>query len=135
MSDVLSSSVSREISYADACGYRGVLTLHYNPERPLIVTVDFGQTCSGRHVAWTLARDLLADGLTRLAGLSDVQCWTADPWYYLALSSDTGSATVRMLAEPVRAFLVDAEDLVPYGAERVDVDAALDQLLKTGGNR
>lgn len=97
---------------------------------PLHVKVVF----SDRNV-WTFARDVLRDGLTRRAGIGDYTCWTDDQdRYHISLIGDYNgqprTATLHCPADDIRGLLIDAEDLVPYGAERIDFDAELAALLR-----
>jgi len=131
------TSVSRTISYVlvsstflpSTSTETGNLALHYSAAEPLSVLLDFLDD----NPVWTLDRGLLTDGLTRPAGIHDVRCWTEGLWYHIALSGYDGRAELRMFTEQVRAFLAATADVVPYGAEQVDVDAMLAGLL--GGAR
>ncbi|GAA0738460.1 SsgA family sporulation/cell division regulator [Dactylosporangium roseum] len=112
------------------------LTLSYRTSEPLEVVANFGRRCDGRRIVWRLARDILRDGLLGPAGVGDFCCWTdAEDRYHLALSSPDGRAILRCPADNIRALLIDAEDLVPYGAEVIDFDAELRHLLMTGGGQ
>jgi hypothetical protein len=134
------TTISRTISYAvvssslDAKGDDfGSITFGYDDADPLAVTLYFGIDPRRGPLERWFARDLLADGLTaELAGSHEVACWTRDGWFHIGLSGGDGNAVFKLAADEVRAFLVDAEDLVPYGSEAIDFDAELDALLKDG---
>lgn len=133
------TTVSRPVSFRLAAssteshiGTTGVATFVYETDRPFEVKVEFTE---GDGEPWFFGRDILADGLTNLSGRGDVRCWAEGLWYFVLLTSPDGYVGLRMLAEPVRAFLVDAEDLVPYGSEVIDFDAELARLIATGGAR
>ncbi len=115
--------------YAHASGRCGPVMLRYDDTAPLEVRLSFVED-NGVTVPWTVAREVLADGLTHLAGVLDVRCWTEGSAYCIRLSNPKdGSATMRLPVEVVRAFLTGTEALVPYGAEVVDFDAELSKLL------
>lgn len=132
------TTVSRTISYAvveaepKLSAQFGRVDFEYNDSDPYAVQLVFHDDDDADRACWTFARDLLADGLTGLGGSHDVACWTKGIWFHIMLSSPDGRAIFKVLAEPVRAFLIDAEDLVPYGAEEELVNAELDALLKEG---
>jgi Streptomyces sporulation and cell division protein, SsgA len=106
----------------------GSVILRFDDSNPFEVRLDF--VGKDGVVTWTVARDLLAQGLTGLTGLLDFRCWTEDPWFCVTLSSPAdGRATLRLPAGIVRAFLAGTEALVPFGAEAVDFDAELSRLL------
>lgn len=132
----ISRAISRAVSYkvitasTEITGQEnGQIILSYNPDDPCAVVLDFPHY----NVQWRCARDLIADGLTRLAGVGDVACWTRGIWYHIALSSPDGQVVFKVLVALVVAFLSDTAKVVPYGAEQVDVDAMLAGLL--GGAR
>lgn len=114
----------------------GTLTLAYDTAEPLMVTIDFGYCRTRRQrIIWMVSRDVLAEGLIGRAGLADVVCWNREEIYHIAFTSDEGAATVLLFADDVRALLVEAEDLVPYGREVINFDRELKRLLKAGGAR
>jgi hypothetical protein len=110
------------------------IEFRYTDTDPLAVSLDFGYRRGEKDpVVWRVARDVLADGMTSLAGLLDVSCWVAGGYYHIALNSPDGHAVFQLYADEVMEFLADAETLVPYGAERIDMDTELALLL--GGAR
>lgn len=118
---------------AQSAATHGTFTFVYDSAEPLSVRLDFGNDPAGEPLVWTFGRDVLADGLTQRAGSGDVRCWTEDTWFHIVLASPDGTVELKVFTAAVRAFLVEAEDLVPYGAETLDFDAELDALL--GGTR
>ncbi len=107
--------------------------LRYNTADPYTVHLDFGTTDdTGQPNVWTFARDLLADALTQPAGYGDVRCGAAGEWFYITLANTSTAVTFRCQTRTVRSFLVETEDLVPYGSEAINFDAELDALLKDG---
>jgi hypothetical protein len=127
------SAVSRTFSYnfidGAYVGCAGKSHWSFDAARPLEVRVGFG---SDRW--WLLGRDVLA---RRIDGLGDAACWTHGLWYYLRLTGveerDEETVVMRFLDANVSAFLATARRLVPYGQERIDMDAGLALLL--GGTR
>jgi hypothetical protein len=127
------TKIARRVTFRLPDGLSSSALLRYDAADPYKVVLDFGaHPQDGEPMTWTFARDLLADGLTRRAGEGDVRCWTCSHGYHIVLSSPDGRATIRFSADAVRAFLVDTEDLVPYGAETVDFDVELSKLLIGG---
>lgn len=113
-------------------GDQGHAIFTYDTADPYVVTVDFGADKNGGRIVWAVARDLLADGFTAPAGFGDFRCYAHGIHYFMALTSSEGHAVLSFIAEQIRAFLIDAEDAVPYGREELDFDAELDALLKDG---
>lgn len=130
------TTVSRTTSYVvveatpKLAAQHGSIKFIYDDSDPYAVRLVFGGDGNSR--TWRFGRDLLADGLTRLAGFHDVACWTEGVWFHLMLSGPRGRAIFKVIAGQVRAFLIDAEELVPYGSEALDFDSELDALLKGG---
>jgi hypothetical protein len=133
------TSVSRTISYRHTAGrhvgHTGSANFHYRGGHS--VEIDFG----AEGEPWLIWRDVLArrvegssrchiDGRVAYGGAS---CDTEGPWLYLTLSGLKGTVTLRFLAASVEAFLADTARLVPYGQERIEMDAELASLL--GGTR
>lgn len=112
---------------SQACG--GRVEFAYDTEQPLCVSItQFGRS-DGEPAQWVFARDILA---RRVPGLADVRCDVDGIWTLLHLSSPEGALTLRFVRAEVDAFLGATERAVPYGAEILDVDAGLYQLLKRG---
>lgn len=89
-------------------------------------------------VSWTFARELLAVGLDRPAGIGDVRVWPS-PWAALwgeqvaiALSSPDGYAVLAVSRQLLVRFLGRTEAAVPPGQETAhhDLDAAVARLLE-----
>jgi hypothetical protein len=127
------STVSRTTSFTtEHNGVRehGEATFRFDDNYPTDVTVSFtGDGCRDS-VTWIIGRDVLAQ---RVEGLSAVRCRAEGLWFHIDLSSHDGTGTVTLVRAQVDAFLRATERLVPYGAERIDVDAGIAQLL--GGAR
>lgn len=106
--------------------------LRYNPADPYAAQLDFGIDEKGEPIVWMFARDLLRDAFSGPAGYGDFRCWAMGEVFYVAISTRSDRAAFTGDADRIRAFLIDAEDLVPYGTESSTVDAELDALLKGG---
>lgn len=132
------TAIHRLVPFRYPSGHRGTVALRYDDRTPLAVVFDFGMDVTGNDIQWTVARDVLADGFTRFSGQGDVRCWNDDTWFHLWLSGfnhrtdEPRSAVMRLDVDEVRAFLIDTEDLVAYGAESVNFDAQLARLLIGG---
>jgi hypothetical protein len=110
------------------------IVFRYSEADPLAVTLDFGHRRGEPDpVVWRCGRDLLAAGMGNLSGLQDVTCWVEGGYFHIALNSPDGHAVFQLYADEVAEFLGDTENLVPYGQERIDMDAELALLL--GGTR
>lgn len=115
-------------------GPRAVRTvLHFDEADPLAVSLIFPNQCDddGQPVRWTFDRRLLADGLRGEAGIDggDVRVWPEAGAVVVRLSTPEGVSHLYFDAAEVAGFVRRTRLLVPFGAERVDVDAALDRLL------
>lgn len=112
----------------------------YRPCEPWAVTVAFTdpRVNDGGAPTWTFARDLLAVGLHRPAGIGDVQLWPEydilTPVMVMRLSSPDGEVVLTVQSADVERFLVTTYGWVPAGDEArfVDVDAAVARLLEVG---
>jgi Streptomyces sporulation and cell division protein, SsgA len=104
-------------------------TFRYEPSaNPYLVTVTFRK--ADAETVWEFARDLLAEGIDRHAGIGDVRLW---PWrggrwsrfVALSLSSPDGGALFKVPRSAVVRFLRQSAALVPVGGEegRIDWDA------------
>ncbi|MBG7702623.1 MULTISPECIES: SsgA family sporulation/cell division regulator [Streptomyces] len=122
------------------------LSFHYAADEPYAVrmVVDSGVTPP---VEWVFARDLLAEGLSRPAGLGDVQTWPAPrrPQQMRAgrgalcirISSPTGTTIVSAPATALRRFLDRAYGSVAAGTESgmLRLDESLAGLMRGTGRR
>jgi hypothetical protein len=132
------TAIARLLQFRHSSDGRGAVTLRYDDASPLAAVLDFGMRPDGAEIEWTIAREVLADGLAVRAGEGDVHCWTEGAWFHVALfgvhplTNEPLAATVRLDADDVRLFLIDTEDLVPHGGEQVDFDAELSKLLIGG---
>lgn len=111
--------------------------LAYDAVDPYAVQVQFhvGDGEATDNVQWTFARQLLADGVTRLTGQGDVQVWPAsvlgEPVVCLSLTSPSGKALFEVPLPELADFLAMTYVAVPAGTEsgHIDVDAELALLL------
>lgn len=85
----------------------------------------------GVEVEWVMSRAVLKAGTITAAGVGDVHVWPsfARGVVTLVLRSADGSAELELSAQSVGLFLAETEALVPFGAEQVDVDAALARIF------
>ncbi|MFF1656035.1 SsgA family sporulation/cell division regulator [Streptomyces sp. NPDC058255] len=113
------------------------MSLRYEPTDPYVVRATFF-TDTDEPAEWVLGRDVLADGLTGSAGCGDVRVWSAvgrgDQVMYIVLGSPAGTALLEVPVQDVKAFLENAEALVPRGTEsgRIDWDLELANLFAQG---
>jgi hypothetical protein len=107
--------------------------LHYGREDPYAVRLLLGAPDAGP-VVWVFARELLAEGLRRPAGIGDVLVFPRHRCLpdimRVVLRSRAGAALIELPASKVSCFLADTDVLVPSGSESayVDVDSGLAQL-------
>jgi hypothetical protein len=117
---------------ADLAGVCLAVVLDYDPDDPLAATLTFRGNQD--YVTWTVARDLLRDGLTAMSGPGDVSAWAGpdDPQrYYLRIKSGSGSTVLSFPIHEVECFLAQAYGSIPVGTEftSVDLDAELNAIL------
>lgn len=109
--------------------------LHYEPDDPYAVTLDVCEPTHGENIPWTMARDLLVDGLVRQLEPrcgGDVRIWRCDPvQVHITLESPEGTAELHAEAEQIEAFLLLTYAAVPLGHEldAVDMAAELAQIF------
>lgn len=112
--------------------------LFYTARDPYAIRVAFF-VGGGERVEWTFARELLAAGLERAAGIGDVRVWPSPRpllpgrrLLNLELSSPAGIAAFEIAARDIRNFLRRTCQIVPEAAEsqHVDVEAGLRDLLR-----
>jgi len=104
----------------------------YDPADPCAVTLVI-QTQSGP-VHWTFARELLVEGQYEPAGDGDLHVWpclsaSGEAVVIVELSSPAGETLLQFPTRAVQEFVASSVDAVPLGAEEVDVDAWLEDLL------
>ncbi|MEU1518674.1 SsgA family sporulation/cell division regulator [Streptomyces sp. NPDC005811] len=117
-----------------------MLDLSYDCADPYAVSLTF-HLCTDTTVRWVVGRDLLLDGLQKLAGLGDVQVWPCrDPAVdrvHIALCPcpTREAVVVTASARAVGAFLRRTFAMVPTGREErhLDMDGAVHQLLSGPG--
>jgi hypothetical protein len=121
--------VSHEMSFSAS------VTLQYEPSDPYAVRAAFTVVGSDGTVEWIIGRDLLADGLEGPVGEGDIRVWPAEERdvsdLYILLNPPAGTALLKAPAQEIKAFLQEAEVVVPRGAEpeRIDLDALLAHLI------
>lgn len=94
----------------------------------LVIQTDFGP------VNWTFARDLLVEGQYEPVGDGDVHVWpclsaTGEAVVIVELGSTAGETLLQFPTRAVHDFVYSSVDVVPLGAETVDVDAWITRLL------
>jgi len=107
-------------------------SFHYDPADPFAVTMVI-EAAHGP-VRWSFARELLVEGYHEPTGDGDVHVWpcldTAGAAVVIVeLESPTGGILLQFPARPVHQFLCASLETVPQGAEQIDVDAWIEQLL------
>jgi hypothetical protein len=121
--------VSHEMSFSAS------VTLQYEPSDPYAVRAAFTVVGSDGTVEWIIGRDLLADGLEGPVGEGDIRVWPAEERdvsdLYILLNPPAGTALLKAPAQEIKAFLQEAEVVVPRGAEpeRIGLDALLAHLI------
>jgi hypothetical protein len=117
--------------------------LCYEMADPYAVHVTFrtgGEERPEETVAWTFARDLLAEGVGRGAGEGDVRVWPAGSGsaavVFLSLSSPHGRALFEVPLGELVGFLTGTYAAIPRGQESafLDLDTELERLFHQGGN-
>ncbi|MEU9064806.1 SsgA family sporulation/cell division regulator [Streptomyces sp. NPDC048430] len=107
--------------------------LRYDATDPYAVHLSLGAPTAGP-VVWVFARELLAEGLRRPAGVGDVLVFPRHrclpDTMRIVLRTRAGAALVELSASEVTRFLQNAGQLVPPGTEAayVDIDSGLAQL-------
>ena len=107
----------------------------YDPSDPFAATLTL--KASPRDVRWTLARDVLIDGLFEPAGEGDVVVFpfldpeTGSAVTVLELRSPDGTFMAQVAQQALQAFVRAMLDSVPLGAESdlVDLDRLVELLV------
>ncbi len=87
-------------------------------------------------VEWIFARDLLAEGLDRVAGDGDVRVWPSTAAHRdvlnLALSSPFGQAHFEAPLTALTGFLLRTFEVIPAGREGefIDIEGELNDMLR-----
>lgn len=106
-------------------------TFAYDTDQPLSIQATFH--AAGDTVEWVFARELMDAGLGGDAGLGDVRMWPSREGdvkvLYVSLNSPKGAALMECNHAAVKAFLDQTYELIPTGAEFIDMDALLADLL------
>jgi hypothetical protein len=97
----------------------------YRVDDPFAMTVAV-QTPRGRWVEWLVGRELLAKGLTGIAGQGDVRvCWQhvhGREVVRITIRTVEGQATLAVDRGLARRFLDATVELVPMGGESAQID-------------
>jgi hypothetical protein len=117
------------------------VAFEYSACDPFAVSLVF--LASSGTIRWTMARELLADGLLEVAGLGDVHVWPSldhegRAVLMVELCGPDGSAILlQCLARDVARFLDTSYAVVPRGTESglVDLDALVGDLLDASDQR
>lgn len=104
----------------------------FDPSDALAVTMTVSSVDGP--VVWTFARELLIDGQYQPTGDGDVHVWpclsaSGDAVVIVELDSPTGETMLQFPSRDVQEFVAASLATVPLGAEEIDVDAWLEQLL------
>ncbi|MER6115805.1 SsgA family sporulation/cell division regulator [Streptomyces sp. NPDC001743] len=109
--------------------------LRYDATDPYAVHLSLGVPAA-EAVVWVFARELLAEGLRRPAGLGDVLVFPRHrclpDTMRIVLRTPAGAALVELPASEVARFRRDADALVPPGTESAYVDIDSELALLTG---
>ncbi|WP_189234525.1 SsgA family sporulation/cell division regulator [Streptomyces flaveolus] len=109
--------------------------LSYQLDDPYAVRLSLGAPAK-KSAEWVFARELLADGMRRPAGVGDVLVFPRHgclpDTMRIVLRSSTGAALLELSASLMTAFLHNTYDLVAPGAEgmHVDLDGCLARLAE-----
>lgn len=100
--------------------------LRFDPADPTFVEttfVDARDHSNDQVPTWLIDREILAAG----GGVDngDLRAVRADGWLTLTLSSESGTATLRVRFDVLDAFLDDTYRLVPRGEEITEMDLDL----------
>ncbi|MGW4729300.1 SsgA family sporulation/cell division regulator [Streptomyces shenzhenensis] len=98
------------------------VALRYGRADPLAVHIDFPSLVSpdGKDMTWSFARELLAQGLYKPAGIGDVYIWPCGPAYtIMEFRGNEGRAVAKFDTPVLRRFLLRSYALVERGGEEV----------------
>ncbi len=117
-------------------GRRVVLRFGWDPADPLAVRIEV--EARPDHPAlprgtWVVLRDFLRYGLVAPTGDGDVRIHPDDlePVVWLTLARRTRPCLLAVPAALLTTFLDRTEESVPCGEERSDLDAVIEQLLRS----
>jgi sporulation and cell division protein SsgA len=104
----------------------------YDPADACAVTLAL-QVPSGP-VHWTLARELLVDGQYEPVGDGDVHVWpclstNGEAVVIVELCSPVGETLLQFASRAVQEFVSSSTAAVTIGAEHIDVDSWIEELL------
>jgi hypothetical protein len=109
--------------------------LYYRGDDPYAIRMAF-HVGTDDPVEWIFARDLLAEGLDRVAGDGDVRVWPSTAAnrdvLNLALSSPFGQAHFEAPLTAMTGFLLRTFEVVPAGREGefIDIEGELNDMLR-----
>ncbi len=108
--------------------------LRYHSAEPYAVHLD-NHVDLDTPVTWVFARELLAAGVSRSAGIGDVSVRPGEQAHpdsvLISLGDDEGRVVLRAQTSLVRIFLAHTERIVPFGSEHghLDTDGLIRRLL------
>jgi hypothetical protein len=102
-------------------------TVAYAGNDPLVVTMTFMAADHG--VRWTIARDLLWDGMKQAVGDGDVHVEPHEDGVHLLLHTPGGTAHFAIDVIELAEFLGQTNDIVGRGNEDPVLDDDLDRTL------
>lgn len=102
------------------------ISVTWSSDDPLILQCIFDGT------KWDIGRDLILEGLTSESwtGEGDVRVIASRAVLGIKLNTDEGRAYVQMPKHHMQGFLGRVYDIVPLGAEVLDVDGAIGRILE-----
>lgn len=131
MSDWIEETWKSSVRFASGGTKEMDVEAVWDAEDPLVVMLTFLDNWG--EPMWEVSRDLLLGphgGVRALPG-GDIQVRYGLNWIYLTLTGeDAPSCDVALPRWRVEAFLKQTLKQVPQGEEFIDVDAALEELLK-----
>ena len=127
------STTATQIGTADAGVDQSLVAeFIYDSADPFAVTMSV-HAPSGP-VRWTFARDLLLEGQYEPTGDGDVHVWpclssSGEAVVIVELCAPAGETLLQFPTRSIQDFVFASLDVVSKGAEQVDVDGWLEQLL------
>jgi hypothetical protein len=107
-------------------------SFHYDPADAFAVTMVVDSIAGP--VRWTFARELILNGMFEPTGDGDVHVWPCldtrgAAVVIVELETPEGGTLLQFPARPIHEFVASSLAAVPEGAEQLDVDGWLVQLL------
>ncbi|MER5867700.1 SsgA family sporulation/cell division regulator [Kitasatospora sp. NPDC002040] len=133
----LCAQLAMELEDGSGLRLRVRTELRYRADDPLAVRLTF-HLPGDQPVNWTIARDLLLDGMGAPAGEGDVHVrpHPGEPdAVQLLLHAPGGSASISVGLAPLHAVLLRTDLMVPFGAELTEgqLERGLAELLAEAG--